>query len=336
MTDTQTSSGVRLWLKIVALMIFIMVIIGGATRLTDSGLSITEWQPIMGAIPPLSSADWQTAFLKYQQIPEFKLQNSQMTLAEFKTIFWWEWVHRFWGRLIGLAFALPMLWFIIRRQISWRVAAWLVILLALGAAQGFLGWFMVQSGLTQRTDVSQYRLAAHLLLASVLFSAVLWTIFAVRTRHRLNSLHGVVGVFMLLLVLAQIGSGAFVAGMDAGQGYNTWPRIDGAWVPSGLDAMSPKWKNLFENALTVQFVHRTLAYLTFAVAIIHALWSFRMSSFVLVYGIFAQACLGVMTLLYQAPLTLALPHQALAMIVLAVATWNVHKQTERRAVAAPY
>jgi heme a synthase len=335
--NERYGKGVPAWLKWVALMIFIMVVIGGATRLTDSGLSITEWEPIMGAIPPLNAADWAVAFEKYKQIPEFKIQNSQMTLGEFQFIYWWEWVHRFWGRLIGLAFVVPFLAFAAMRRLSVGLSIKLLILLVLGAAQGALGWYMVQSGLVNRIDVSQYRLAAHLSLATILLAAVLWVSWSVRSRHHLfaSGIHGPFALLLFLGVLAQVATGGLVAGLDAGQGYQTWPKMDGAWIPAGLDVMQPTWKNWFENALAVQFNHRMLAYALLILAILHALWSFRSASMLLAYGIFAQACLGILTLLMKLPLAMALSHQALAMIVVALAAWNLHKQTETREIISP-
>jgi heme a synthase len=322
--------GVVGWLYLIALMIFIMVLIGGATRLTDSGLSITEWEPIMGAIPPLSMADWNIAFEKYKQIPEFKLQNSQMTMTEFQFIYFWEWIHRFWGRVIGVAFALGVVYFGLRRRLSLGLLLKFLIIFALGFAQAYLGWWMVKSGLVERTDVSQYRLAAHLSLAAVLFAAVMWTAYAVRARHRfvLFSFHGLFAMVLFLLVLLQIGLGGLVAGLDAGMGYTTWPKMDGQWIPKGLDVMEPKWKNVFENALTVQFVHRVSAYLLLALAALHAFLSFRLSAMILFYGVLAQGILGIMTLMLKVPMPLALTHQGIAFVVLAVAVWNLHKQTE--------
>jgi heme a synthase len=325
----QQQGGVVGWLYFIAAMIFVMVLIGGATRLTDSGLSITEWQLIMGIIPPLSAAEWDIAFGKYKLIPEFKIQNSQMTMNDFKFIFFWEWIHRFWGRLIGVAFAIPLLVFALQRKLSWGLLFKLIFILALGAAQAGLGWWMVKSGLADRTDVSQYRLAAHLTLAAVLFSAVFWVAYGVKARHKffLLSLHGTMAFLMLLLVLLQIFAGGLVAGLDAGMGYATWPKMDGAWIPQGLDAMTPKWKNLFENALTVQFSHRILAYGILALTALHAFWSFRSSAMLLFYGVLAQGVLGILMLLLHLPLAMALAHQGAAMIVLALATMNLHAQT---------
>jgi heme a synthase len=335
--EHRHGKGVATWLKWVALMIFIMVIIGGATRLTDSGLSITEWEPIMGAIPPLSAADWDLAFEKYKQIPEFKVQNSQMTMSEFQFIYWWEWVHRFWGRLIGLAFVVPFLAFAAMRRLNLGLSVKLLILLVLGGAQGALGWYMVKSGLVNRIDVSQYRLAAHLTLAAFLFAAVLWVSWSVRTRHSLfaSGIHGPVALLLFIGVMAQVAGGGLVAGLDAGEGYQTWPKMDGAWIPNGLDVMQPVWKNWFENALSVQFNHRMLAYGLLVLAAVHALWSFRSASMLLAYGIFAQAGLGIMTLLMKLPLAMALSHQALGMIIVALAAWNLHKQTELREIVSP-
>jgi heme a synthase len=320
-------SAVRKWLITVALMVFAMVLLGGATRLTDSGLSITEWQPFMGAIPPLSEAEWQILFDKYKLIPEFKLQNSAMQLADFKSIYWWEWSHRFWGRLIGLVFVVPLVYFAATRRLSLSLFAKLVLLLVLGGLQGALGWFMVQSGLAVRTDVSQYRLVAHLALACLLYAAILWTIFGLgRKRAIFSSGHAAMALVLLVLVLGQIASGGFVAGLDAGMGFNTWPKMQGQWLPEGLLIMQPAWKNLFENAMTAQFDHRILAYVLVFFSAIHAYTSFRTSAMLLAYAIFAQALMGILTLLMHVPTGLALAHQALALIALTAAVWNLHRQ----------
>ena len=317
---------VATWLYFIAFLVFCMVIVGGATRLTDSGLSITEWKPIMGAIPPLTDADWQEAFQKYQQIPEYKLQNAGMSLADFKTIFWWEWGHRFFGRVIGLAFALPFAYFALRRRLDSKLWPRLLILLALGAAQGAMGWFMVYSGLSDRVDVSQHRLAAHLSLAALIYISILWVALGIgRQRSRPSTGDDWLALLMVVLVFVQVAAGGFVAGLDAGMGYNTWPKMDGAWIPQGLLVMQPAWHNFFENALTVQFQHRVLAYVLLLVAMIHAWRSFSASAFLLLYAIFAQAVVGIATLLLHVPIAIALMHQAMAFIVLAVAAWNLHR-----------
>lgn len=314
---------VRIWLYLMALLVLAMVVVGGATRLTESGLSITEWKPISGVIPPLSAADWQAEFDAYKQIPQ-GVQNAWMGIEDFKSIFWWEWAHRFLGRLIGFAFAIPFLVFLVQRRFSWSLAAPLAGLFVLGGFQGFLGWWMVSSGLSQLTSVSQYRLAAHLFAASLLFLALLWV------ARRLRPLPtgqvtpaGLPVVLLLVLVELQIVAGAFVAGLDAGMGYNTWPLMDGALIPSGLGAIEPFWKNLFENALTVQFNHRMIAYAVavFAVVLLWRQW--RRGGFAGVHGwvpriaalVLLQIVLGIATLLNAVPISLALGHQAMAFML---------------------
>jgi cytochrome c oxidase assembly protein subunit 15 len=319
---------VRIWLWTIAALVFCMVLVGGATRLTDSGLSITEWQPILGAIPPLTHADWLEAFEKYKQIPEYQTVNRGMTLTEFEFIYWWEWAHRFLGRIIGIAFLVPFLIFIALRQID-RKSFWrLLVLFLLGGAQGALGWYMVQSGLVNRVDVSQYRLAAHLTLATILYAAIIWTVLGLGLRRQWQPHKGSAGAGLLILLLfLQIGAGGFVAGLDAGMGYNTWPKMDGQWIPQGLWVMEPVWRNLFENAMTVQFLHRILAYIVITVAVVHAWRTFSMSAMILVYVLLIQAGLGILTLLLQVPLALALAHQGGALVALAVAVWHLHRKT---------
>lgn len=324
---------VRKWLILIALLIFVMVIVGGATRLTDSGLSITEWQPILGAIPPLNTADWQLAFQKYQQSSEFKLQNSTMDMAGFQFIYWWEWAHRFLGRFLGVVFLVPFMAFKMTGRIERRMWPRLLMLFILGGAQGALGWYMVSSGLVDRVDVSQYRLAAHLTLAVALFAAVIWVINCLGHKHKLpKTFDAWLAVALLVLVFIQIAAGGFVAGLDAGMGYNTWPLMEGKWIPNDLFIMRPAWRNVFENALTVQFTHRILAYIVLLVAIWHALRTFSMSAMFVAIAVFAQACLGILTLLLHVPLSFALAHQATALVVVTAAVWNLHKKTVTAAV----
>jgi heme a synthase len=324
----MVSPWVKRWLIVVATMIFAMVIVGGATRLTDSGLSITEWQPLLGAIPPLSSADWNLAFDKYKLSSEYKLQNVGMDMASFQFIYWWEWAHRFLGRAIGVVFLVPFLVFAATGQLGYRLWPKLLLLFVVGGLQGALGWYMVSSGLVDRVDVSQYRLAAHLTLAVALFAAVLWVIFGLEEQHRPpRSFDAWLALLLLGLVLLQIAAGGFVAGIDAGMGYNTWPKMDGQWIPSGLDVMKPVWRNAFENAMTVQFNHRILAYSLFLLAVFHALKSSQLSARVLASVVFAQACLGVLTLLLHVPLAVALAHQGGALLVVMASVWNLHRQT---------
>jgi cytochrome c oxidase assembly protein subunit 15 len=319
---------VRLWLWLVAVTVFCMVIVGGATRLTDSGLSITEWQPLLGIFPPLSEAGWLAEFEKYKAIPEYQTINRGMTLGEFKAIYWWEWAHRFLGRMIGLLFALPFLVFLALKKLDRKLTLRLLAILLLGAAQGVLGWFMVMSGLEERVDVSQYRLTAHLLLASLIFAATIWTVLGIGKTRAWQAQDGFRGAFILvLLIFFQIAAGGFVAGLDAGMGYNTWPKMDGAWIPRGLWVMDPVWRNVFENALTVQFNHRIIAYLIFIAAVFHAFRSFSMSAMIVAYAIFIQIGLGVFTVVLQVPISLGLAHQGGAMVVLALALWHLHRKS---------
>jgi cytochrome c oxidase assembly protein subunit 15 len=335
----QQARAIRLWLYAVAALVLAMVLVGGATRLTESGLSITEWKPVMGVVPPLSAAQWQSEFEKYQAIPQYRALNDSMSLAAFKTIYWWEWTHRLIGRVIGVAFLLPFLYFLrrgwIRRELRRRL--WLIF--GLGALQGAVGWWMVASGLADRVEVSQYRLATHLLLACLVYVALLWTArrldeepsAPVPPRIRFGALA------LLLLVLGQIYLGALVAGLRAGRIYNTWPLIDGSLVPdsSRLFFNAPLWRNFFENALTVQFDHRMLAYTIFVVALLHAFGTVRalktgsavIGAVLLAAIVTLQAALGIWTLLLVAPLSLSLAHQTMAMLVLTAATMHAAGMT---------
>ncbi len=319
---------VRKWLWFIASLVFFLIMLGGLTRLTDSGLSITVWDPVMGAIPPMSEADWTKVFDLYKQTTEFKAQNSAMTMPEFKRIFWWEWSHRFLGRVIGVAFAVPFMIFLIMRRLSAGMVFRLLVLFILGGAQGALGWYMVQSGLTGRVDVSQYRLAAHLVLASILFAAIVWVVLGIGRKRSMNwSSNGFISILILLLVLLQIAAGGFVAGLDAGHASYEWPKMNGLWIPEGINAMKPWWKNALENALAVQFNHRILGYIVMVLAIMHAWSTFRLSSMLLAYAVFVQLCLGILTVVMKVPMGFALAHQATAMLVLALAVANVHALT---------
>lgn len=337
---------VRRWLTTVAGLIFAMVLVGGATRLTDSGLSIVEWQPVMGTLPPLSEADWRTAFQKYQATPQYQDVNRGMSVEEFKTIFWWEWAHRLLGRLIGVAFLLPFAWFLWRGWIEPPMRTRLWIIFGLGALQGALGWWMVVSGLVDRIEVSQYRLAIHLCLACLIFVATLWTaeglsnrpVSVAPMRVRLSA------IALATAVLAQIYLGALVAGLRAGLIYNTWPLIDGAFLPDAarLFSVHPVWRNFFENTLTVQFDHRMLAYAIWICALLHLLDVARTANrgaalagaIVLFAAVTLQAALGIWTLLSVAPLSLSLLHQAMAMLVLTAAITHAARTIPRRLPAA--
>ena len=325
------------WLAFAALLIFALVLVGGMTRLTDSGLSITEWKPIHGVIPPLSEAQWQEEFGKYKQIPEFSQINSDMQLSGFKRIFWWEWAHRFIARLVGVVFALPLAFFWLTGRLERALKPKLLGLLALGGAQGALGWWMVASGLTKRVDVSQYRLAAHLTLASLIFAAIIYVMRGLTTYSEQAARKGTrrFAGLMVFLLLVQIYLGGLVAGLDAGLSYNTWPLMDGALVPGDLFAIDPAWRNFFENPKTVQFIHRGVAYLIFFMALLHmALTMAREAgttharrSVILWLLVTMQAALGMVTLLWQAHPHAAIMHQGMALILLAfaVAHWRAAK-----------
>jgi cytochrome c oxidase assembly protein subunit 15 len=334
----------RLWLWSVAALIFAMVVVGGATRLTQSGLSIVEWNPVIGVVPPLSEESWQAEFAKYQAIPQYRQINRGMSLADFKAIYWWEWMHRLLGRVIGAAFLLPLLWFLWKgwMEVGFLGRLWLIF--GVGAFQGFVGWWMVASGLADRVEVSQYRLAVHLTLACALFAAVLWSAqrlspanpssFAGEGRGGAAPIRvRVIAAGLILLVLCQIYLGALVAGLHAGLIYNTWPMIDGGLIPraSQLFFQEPWWRNFFENPLTVQFVHRTVAYVLWIATVAHAIDVVRTakerlaSALALAAAVTLQAAVGVVTLLHQAPIGVALLHQAIAVVVLATAVVHAER-----------
>jgi heme a synthase len=324
---------VRIWLFAVAFLVFTMVIVGGATRLTDSGLSITEWQPLLGIVPPLSQADWLEVFEKYKLIPEYSVVNQTMTLEDFKVIFWWEWAHRLLGRIIGAAFLVPFLFFALFGRLARQHWPRFIGIFILGSLQGGLGWYMVASGLVDRVDVSQYRLSAHLTLASVIFAAILWVAFGLSSKRRKPATGREAWAFAIVaLILLQVAAGGFVAGLDAGMAYNNWPLMDGKLVPDGLLAMQPAWRNLFENAMTVQFDHRLLAYLIAVVVALHAYIVRSDAALLLLGAVLLQIGLGIWTLLAQVPLALGLIHQAGAQLVLAAAVWNLHAMLSRSPV----
>ncbi|MEL7488101.1 MAG: COX15/CtaA family protein [Pseudomonadota bacterium] len=318
-----------IWLFVMCALVALMVIVGGATRLTDSGLSITEWRPVTGAVPPLSAADWDAEFEKYKQIPEYQLVNEGMSLSAFKTIYWWEWGHRFLGRLVGAAFVFPFAVFVAMGWVGRSLGVKLLALLALGGAQGALGWYMVQSGLTERVDVSQYRLAAHLGLAIVLFAALFWTALSLRrpTSAALSTI-GKWGVALAGLVYAQMILGAFVAGLRAGRAYTTWPLMDGEFVPSAYFVGAPRVSDAFETIAAVQFNHRIGAYVVALAGVAffflaRKTQSQRDARWVL-SAIIAQIVLGIATVVSATPLALGLLHQAGALAVFATALYAAY------------
>ena len=327
LTPRQTAAlpYVKAWLIAVAVLIFCMVIVGGATRLTESGLSITEWQPLLGAIPPLTEADWRIAFNKYKLIPQYGALNQGMSLADFKFIFWWEWSHRLLGRFLAIAFFVPFAALALTHRIPRAVWPRLIAIFMLGGLQGALGWYMVASGLVDRVEVSQYRLTAHLVFATLIYGAILWVAMGLgRDRRGIPAgRRQWMALLIVALLLAQIAAGGFVAGLRAGLAYNSWPLMDGQLVPAGLFAMEPAWKNIFENAMTVQFDHRLLAY---ASAILIAAFAYvvrSVASAFLLGAVVAQIALGIATMLGHVPLALALVHQGGALVVFAAALWNL-------------
>jgi heme a synthase len=328
---------IAIWLLVVCALIFIMVVLGGVTRLTRSGLSIVEWQPLMGAIPPLTHADWLALFEKYKLTPEYQHVNVGMDLAGFQGIFWLEYFHRLLGRLIGLAFLLPFVYFLVRKQIDRVLAPRLWLLFALGAAQGLLGWLMVASGLVDIPRVSPYRLTAHLGLAILIYAATLWVALGLlyptpQAAEPVAALRRF-GRAVTALVFGMILSGGFVAGTRAGFAFNDWPFMHGRLVPEGLYVLEPWWVNLFENLATVQFNHRLVGYLLclvipvyWFVARRYNLESRTRSLFHLLLAMLAvQVALGIATLLYVVPVSLAAAHQAGALMLLTLALLLNHR-----------
>ncbi len=322
---------ISIWLGLIFVMLLAMIAIGGLTRLTDSGLSITEWKPVTGAIPPLNAADWAVEFGKYQASPEFILQNNQMTLEDFKGIFWWEWGHRLLGRMIGVVWAVGFFWFLFRKQIPTGYKGKFFGLGVLGGLQGALGWWMVSSGLTGRmVDVASYRLALHLGLAFIILGLITWYVLSIRKssaemlqarRRREGGLMAFATV-LLVVLFAQVMLGGLVAGIDAGRSFPTWPDMAGEFLPSESFGYEPLWTNFFENPALVQFNHRLMGYIAFVVGL--ALWwKSRRSPVAATRGAFtamavmmlAQVVLGIYTVLYLAQLDIALTHQLGAVVL---------------------
>ncbi len=356
-SDTRA---VATWLFLCCALIFLMVVVGGVTRLTLSGLSITEWEPVTGVVPPLTQAQWTSEFARYKEIPEYRLIHYGMTLAQFKGIYFWEYTHRLLGRLIGVAFAVPLLWFWLRGRLPPHLAPALLGILGLGFAQGFLGWYMVESGLVHRVEVSQYRLVAHLALALAIYAAILWTALGLvrnavaacssvphpslpRERGRVregaprDARQGTgwrrAADAMIALVAVTVLAGGFVAGTRAGFVYNTFPLMDGRWVPAGYAQLQPLWRNWFENVTAVQFDHRVLALATAAAVLL--LWlagrravlprPVRLALHLLLAAAALQAALGISTLLLFVPVPLAAAHQAGAVLLLTAAILLRHR-----------
>ena len=320
------TGAVRGWLLLTALLVFAMVMVGGATRLTESGLSITQWKPITGVLPPLNLAEWQAEFDRYRQIPQYRALNADMTLDGFKTIFWWEWAHRLFARVVGGLFILPALAFWAAGRLKGRTGARVGLAAALLALEPLVGWWMVSSGLSQRTEVAQERLALHLLIAAAVFGTLIYAAVGLTERRRAPVRAFVTPAQGLAaLVFVQLGLGALVAGLRAGLVYNTWPLMDGRLVPTGLFGLPPALRSLWGDVTTVQFDHRLAAYAVVVFALAQAALAARAggalarrASLVAGAGL-AQAALGIATLIYVVPLHVALAHQAFALVLFGLA-----------------
>ena len=314
---------VAAWLFLCAALAFAVVVVGGITRLTRSGLSIVEWQPLLGILPPLSLEEWEALFAKYRETPEFRQVNLSMTLEGFKGIFWWEYTHRLLARLIGFVYVLPLLFFHWRKMVGGSLAVKLWAIFVLGAAQGVLGWYMVKSGLVDDPKVSPVRLTAHLGLALAIFAFELWIALQL-VSPRIRPFEKL-PLLLPYLVFAMALSGGMVAGLRAGYAYNTFPFMNGELVPRELLTLDPWWHNLLYNMATVQFVHRAFFWLI-ALLVLFAWWPARQrpASHVLLLAFAAQAALGILTLLHGVPLPLAVAHQSGAVVLLAAAVWNAH------------
>jgi cytochrome c oxidase assembly protein subunit 15 len=326
--ENNSNRAIAIWLLVVCALIFSMVVLGGVTRLTRSGLSMVDWNPIMGVVPPLSTKQWQETFDRYQQFPEYKKVNEGMTLSQFKSIFWFEYAHRLLGRTIGLAFLVPFLVFLVRRKIPRSLTPQLITMFVLGGLQGLLGWYMVKSGLVNHPRVSQYRLTAHLSAAILIYGYILWVALGLllpkpasepERAPRLRRL----SLALFAVICIMIISGGFVAGTHAGYGFNTFPTMNGFWIPPALYSEVPWWLNWFENHTTIQFNHRLIAWiLIFSVPAFWFLARSKISDRITRMGVHAllaalalQVTLGITTLLLAVPVPIAAMHQAGALIV---------------------
>ncbi|WP_069299156.1 heme A synthase [Neptunicoccus sediminis] len=329
---TGARRAIAVWLMVLFAMVALMILVGGMTRLTDSGLSITEWKPVTGAIPPMDATIWEEEFTKYKATPEYQLQNKGMSLSEFKVIYWWEWGHRQLGRLVGLVWALGFAYFLLRRQIPKGWTGKLLFVGGLGGLQGAIGWWMVSSGLTGRmVDVASYRLATHLGLAFVILGVLVWYAWQLQ-RSEMDLFHSrrnqekplvTLSTVMLLLVFAQILLGALVAGIDAGRGYIDWPLMNGEFLPSESFDYVPLWTNFFENPALVQFNHRMLGYLVLLGALYlwysargSAILATRRAALIALVMVVAQMVMGIVTVMHAAPVHLAIFHLVGAVIVI--------------------
>lgn len=333
-SSAEINLKVARWLLICCALVFIMVVLGGVTRLTGSGLSMVDWRPVTGFLPPLTDDAWQKTFEMYQQSPEFQKVNSQMNVNDFKGIFWLEFLHRLLGRIIGIVFLVPFVFFAVKGYI--RKNEWLkyTTMFVLGGMQGVLGWYMVKSGLVDNPHVSQYRLTAHLVSAFLIYAFMFWVALSLLyppNTHRRHPWYGKTLALTILISVTVI-SGGFVAGLKAGKIYNTFPMMGDYWVPPGLMALEPWWRNLFDNIATVQFDHRVLAITTFVLIVVY--WAkfpksdlparLRKGINALLHTATLQVALGITTLLLVVPIVLAATHQAVAMLLFTVALYLCH------------
>jgi len=323
---------VATWLLVCCALVFAMVVLGGVTRLTGSGLSMTDWRPVTGILPPLDAAEWEAEFAKYRASPEFRHVNSHMDVHLFKEIFWLEYLHRLLGRVIGLVFFVPFVWFAATGAIARRDWPTYVTMFVLGGLQGLLGWYMVKSGLVDVPSVSQYRLTAHLVAALAIYAFMLWVALSLLYPRKGTARHAWFprAVALTTLIAVTIVSGGFVAGLKAGKLYNTFPMMGDAWLPQGAFALEPAWRNLFANPILVQFDHRVLAVSTF-VAVLLAWWGLGRAGVggvrrhLLLAAVIAQVGLGIATLLLHVPIALAATHQAVAVLLLTAGLLVTHQ-----------
>jgi len=327
MIDKKHKSPILIWLYTGAFLVFAMVVIGGITRLTNSGLSMVEWKLVMGTIPPLSDADWNETFAKYKAFPEYQHINTNFTLEDFKGIFWWEYIHRILGRVIGIVFLIPFIFFLIRKWLEPRLTRQLLVMFFLGGFQGFLGWFMVASGLIDDPHVSHYRLAAHLITAGLLLAYIFWVALGLAREREVRDVPVIVRNItnlLLVLILFQMVYGAFVAGLRAGYIFNTFPKMGDEWIPQAVTSLQPWWRNFSEGMAGVQFTHRWLAFVILTV--VGWLWATCSRAdltkvqarglWLIIGATFIQFMLGVLTLLLSVPTPIAVMHQVGAMLLL--------------------
>ncbi|MSP76771.1 MAG: heme A synthase [Rhodospirillaceae bacterium] len=325
-------ASVRNWLIAVAAMIFFMIAIGALTRLTESGLSMVEWRPVTGWLPPLSNAAWNAELEKYLSSPQGRLTNRGFNVVEFREIFWLEYIHRLWGRLIGVAFAVPLAWFWLRGQLTPALKPRLLALLVLGGLQGALGWAMVASGLVDRPAVSHYRLAAHLLLAVALYAYTIWLILELGSQaaRRDDARTGRESTGLIAFLFVVLTWGALMAGLRAGTAHSTFPTMSGYWIPSGLFELAPWWINLFENGTTIQFVHRWLAKLL-VLGVLALAWRVRRPETLAAAAMaMVQLGLGIATILSGINIFLATTHQVGAVVLLTALIVVRHRATPSR------